>query len=156
MTRSDRRVPSPGSLRSPPSPQGEGSAPPEQLFDIRQLQLDIGRATVAALAGMRCRFHFPEQGIHFIRIETAPGAHAAVAGHGCANVVDPLFKSDGAVEFRQIISKITPTTTFITSPTMMQKVSIVLVVVATTASWVLLLDIHHLPPRHLHHLPQVI
>src|SRR5437868_5977050 len=38
-----------------------GLAPPEQLLDVRQLQLDIGRPAVVALAGVGGHFHLAQE-----------------------------------------------------------------------------------------------
>jgi len=53
---------------------------PEQLFDIRQFQFDIGRAAVVALAAVGRALHFAQERIHFVGIETAAGADAGMAG----------------------------------------------------------------------------
>lgn len=47
------------SHREAPSP------PPEQLLQIVQLQLHIGRSAVVALAGVGGGFHLAEEGVHF-------------------------------------------------------------------------------------------
>src|SRR3954454_24107787 len=58
------------------------SPPSEQLLDIGELQFDIGRAAVVALAGVRRVFHLAQQRVHLLRLEAAAGPHRAVAGHG--------------------------------------------------------------------------
>ena len=40
--------------------------PPEQLLDILELQFDIGRAAVIALAGVGGGFHLAQQSVHFL------------------------------------------------------------------------------------------
>ena len=60
--------------------------PPEQPLDIRQLQLDISRPAVVALAGIGHLFHLAQQRVHLLGLEPAPGAHRAVAGHGGGDV----------------------------------------------------------------------
>ncbi|GCC48542.1 hypothetical protein chiPu_0032886 [Chiloscyllium punctatum] len=56
--------------------------PPEQLLDVAELQFDIGRSAVVALAGVRRVFHLAQQRVHLFRLEASPGADRAVAGHG--------------------------------------------------------------------------
>ena len=43
------------------------SPAPEELFDISELQLNIGRPAMVALTGARRRLHLPQQRIHFGR-----------------------------------------------------------------------------------------
>ena len=45
--------------------------PAEQPLDVGELQLDIGRAAVVALPGMRGRLHLAEQGVHLVGAEPA-------------------------------------------------------------------------------------
>src|SRR5215475_14459984 len=58
------------------------SAALEQLLNVGELELDIGRAPVVALAGEGRLLHVAQQGVHLLRREPPPRPHAAVAGHG--------------------------------------------------------------------------
>src|SRR5262249_33953618 len=68
------------------------SAPAEQLFDIRQLELHIGRPAMVALAGMGRGFHLAQQGVHLLAIQAASGPHAGVAGQGAGHLFQPLLQ----------------------------------------------------------------
>lgn len=48
---------------------------PEQSLDIRELEFHICRAAVAALAGIGRCFHLAQKRVHFLRLESSPGAH---------------------------------------------------------------------------------
>ncbi len=48
------------------------SPPPEQLLQIRQLELHIGRAAVVALTRVRRGFHLAQQGVHLRRAQHPP------------------------------------------------------------------------------------
>ena len=45
--------------------------PPEQPLDVGQLQFDVGRAAVVALAGAGRRLHFAQQRVHLLGLELA-------------------------------------------------------------------------------------
>jgi len=47
------------------------SPSPEQLLQVVQLQLHIGRTAVVALAGVGGGFHLAEKGVHLRRREDA-------------------------------------------------------------------------------------
>ena len=65
---------------------------PNSLLDIRQLELDIGRAAVIALAGMGRGFHLAQQGVHLLGIQPPSGAHAHVAGQGAGHLLQPFLQ----------------------------------------------------------------
>src|SRR6185369_9227712 len=69
-----------------------GLAPPEQAFDVGELEFDVGGAAVVALAGVRRGFHLAEQGVHLGRGEPAARADRAMAGHGRADVLEPFLQ----------------------------------------------------------------
>ncbi len=96
----ERYVPAPLSLPAVPS------APPEQPLDIGELQLDIGRAAVVALAGMGRGLHLAQQGIHLGEVEAPAGAHAAVAGERAADLLQPLLEAEGRAEFGDLVGEI--------------------------------------------------
>ncbi len=48
-----------------------------------------------ALGGVGRGLHFPEQCVHLIQAHGPPGTHAAVAGHGRANRVEPRLDAAG-------------------------------------------------------------
>ena len=68
------------------------SAAREQLLDVGELELDMGRAAVVALPGKRRALHVAEQRVHLFGIEPPPCPHAAVAGHGGQNMIEPPGK----------------------------------------------------------------
>ena len=80
--------------------------PPEQLLDIAQLQFHIGRPAVVALAGIRRVFHLAQQRVHLFRLEDAPGAHRAVAGHGGRDMHQAAFQRQRLVPFRHVFGEI--------------------------------------------------
>ena len=53
----------------------------KQLLDVGQLQLDIGRAAVVALAGEGRPFHITQKTVHFLGCQSPAGPHAAVTRH---------------------------------------------------------------------------
>ena len=59
----------------------------EKFFDIFEFELDIRRAAVVALAGMRRFFHITEESVHLFNVELSAGSDRPVAGNRCANVV---------------------------------------------------------------------
>ena len=71
------------------------SPPAEQLLDIGDFEFHVGRAPVAALAGMRSCFHLAQQGVHFGPVEAPSGTDAAVAGHGGADIREPVLERNG-------------------------------------------------------------
>ena len=71
---------------------GRASAPLEQLLDVGELELDIGRAAVIALAGEAASPPCRAAARSSLGIEAASGAHAAVAGHGGEHMVEPLLR----------------------------------------------------------------
>ena len=68
------------------------SAPAEQPLDVAALQLDLGRPAVAALSGVRRRFHLAQQRVHLLDRQLAPGPDAAVAGHRGADRAQPFLQ----------------------------------------------------------------
>ena len=72
-------MPRPGAL----SERARQSLPsPEQPLDVGELQFDIGRAAVVALAGAGRRLHFAQQRVHLFRPQRAARAHGMMAGDG--------------------------------------------------------------------------
>src|SRR5205814_794496 len=71
-------------------PAAAPSAPAEQPLDVVELELDVGRPPVVALAGMGRRLHLAEQRIHLRRVEPTAGPHAAMAGERAADLLEPL------------------------------------------------------------------
>ena len=58
-----------------------------------------------ALRGVRRGFHFAQERVHLVEPERAPGPHAAVAGHGRADRVEPRL--DAAFRARrQLMGKV--------------------------------------------------
>src|SRR4051812_47346109 len=66
--------------RLPDSRTGS-SAAPEQALDVAELELDEGRATVVARARERRRLHLPQERVHLLGVQPAPGPDRAVAAH---------------------------------------------------------------------------
>src|SRR5215469_6959152 len=54
----------------------------EQALDVGELELDVGRPAMIALAGIGCRLHLAQERVHFLRSEAAPRPHRPVARHG--------------------------------------------------------------------------
>ncbi len=79
--------------------------PAEELFDVGELELDVGRAAVVALAGQRGLLHLAQQRVHLLHGQPPARAHAAVARHGRAHRVQPLLQRRGAVPFRQLVGR---------------------------------------------------
>ncbi len=48
------------------------SAPPEQALDVGELELDIGRAAVVALAGAGRLLHLAQKRVHLLGLERRP------------------------------------------------------------------------------------
>src|SRR3546814_9279034 len=82
------------------------SAAAEQPLDIGELQLDIGRAAMIALPGMGRRLHLPQQRVHLGRRQPPSGAHAAMAGHGAADLAQPLLERERSPEFGDLVGEI--------------------------------------------------
>ena len=82
------------------------SAPPEQLFDVGELQFHIGRTAVIALAGIGRVFHLAKQRVHLFRLEAASGAYRAMAGHGGGDMHQPAFQRQGLVPFRHMLGEV--------------------------------------------------
>src|SRR6185437_16767278 len=61
-----RGVRNPPTRDRAPSVRSEPLAPCEQLLDVGELKLDIGRAAVVADAGARRRLHLAQQGVHLL------------------------------------------------------------------------------------------
>ena len=74
---------------------GFASPPSEQSFDVGELQFDVGRAAVVALAAVGRCFHLAQQGVHFVLVQAAAGADGAVTGHGRADGVEPFAQAEG-------------------------------------------------------------
>ncbi len=72
----------------------------------RQLQFDIGRPAVIALAGIRRVFHLAQQRVHLLRLEAAAGAHRAVAGHGGRDMHQAALQRQRLVPFRHVLGEI--------------------------------------------------
>lgn len=68
------------------------SAAREQLLDVGELELDMGRAAVVALPGKGRALHVAEQRVHLLGIEPPACPHAAVAGHRGQNMIEPPGK----------------------------------------------------------------
>src|SRR5437762_14094474 len=69
-----------------------GSTAAEQPLDVAELELDVGRAAVVALAGIRRRLHLAQQRVHLVGLEAAAGAHRAVARHGGGDVQEAALE----------------------------------------------------------------
>src|SRR3546814_3863019 len=82
------------------------SPPAEQLLDVGELQLDIGRAAMVALAGMRRRLHLAEQRVHLIDREAAAGADRAVTGHRAADLFQLLLEAEGVAELGELVGEV--------------------------------------------------
>ena len=68
------------------------STPAKQSLDIRELQLDIGRAAMIALSRVRRRFHLAQKCIHLLCRQAAAGADAEMAGERGGNMVEALLQ----------------------------------------------------------------
>src|SRR3546814_7857320 len=79
------------------------SAPAEQLFDVCELQLDVGRAAVVALAAVRRCLHLTQQRVHLLRVEDAAGAHRAMAGQGAADLLQALRSEEHTSELQSLM-----------------------------------------------------
>src|SRR5205085_5210381 len=80
------------------------SPPPEQPLDVAELELDVSRAAVIALAGIRRRLHLAQQRVHLVGLEAAAGAHRAVARHGGGDVKEAAIERQRFVTFGEMIS----------------------------------------------------
>src|SRR6266404_6864993 len=82
------------------------SPPPEQTLDVGELQLHVSRTAVVALAGIGRSFHFPQQRVHLLALEPAPGAHRAVAGHGGGHMHEAALARQRLVPLRHVLGEI--------------------------------------------------
>src|ERR1700739_1832796 len=82
------------------------SAASEQPLDVGELELDIGRAAMIALPGIRRRFHLAQQRVHLLGLEPPPGAPRAVTGHGGRDLHEPAFERQRLVPFGHVLGEI--------------------------------------------------
>src|SRR6476661_11129665 len=85
---------------------GRASAALEQLLDVGELELDISRAAVIALARERRLLHVAKKRVHLNGVEAAPCTHAAVAGHGGKHMVKPLGDDETALALGKLVGEI--------------------------------------------------
>src|SRR5208282_3441108 len=81
--------------------------PTEQPLDIGELELDIGRAAVVALAGAGRRLHRAQERIHLLRLQRPPEAHRMMAGEGREPLVKPARKTERAVFALEVGGEVT-------------------------------------------------
>src|SRR5712671_4041683 len=81
-------------------------SPPEQPLDVGEVERDVGRAAVIALAAVGGRLHLAQQRVHLGRREVAPGAHAGMAGEGAADGLDPLLQGQRIAPFGELVSEV--------------------------------------------------
>src|SRR5690606_28545825 len=79
----------------------------EQLFDIGELELYVGRPAMIALAGMGRRLHLAEQRVHLLARQPPPGTHAAVAGERAAYRLQPLAQANSLAELGKVVGDVT-------------------------------------------------
>ena len=60
---------------------------------------------MVALAGMRRRLHLPQQRVHFLGIESAAGAYAAMAGHGGTDRLQPFLEGRRLVQGGEVVGR---------------------------------------------------
>ena len=59
-----------------------------------------------ALTGMGCRLHLTQERVHLLRLEPPPGPHAAMTGHGGANLRQPLLERNAIAEFAEFLGEL--------------------------------------------------
>src|SRR5262245_55073338 len=82
------------------------SLPPEQPLDVGELQFNVSRAAMVALAGVWHFFHLAQQRVHLLGLEAASGAHRAVAGHGGGHVHEAAFERQRLVPFCHVLGEV--------------------------------------------------
>jgi hypothetical protein len=66
-------------------------APAKQALYVLELKLDIGGASVIALAGMGRAFHLAQQGVHLIGVQSASGTDRITASNIATDFSQSLF-----------------------------------------------------------------
>src|SRR4029078_7678442 len=82
------------------------SAALEQLLDVGELELDISRAAVIALARERRLLHVAKKRVHLNGVEGAACTTAAVAAHGGKHMVKPLGDDETALALGKLVGEI--------------------------------------------------
>src|SRR5581483_2247885 len=78
----------------------------KQSLDVGELEFDVSRAPVITLAGIGRSFHFAKERIHFLWLETTPGAHRAVTGHRRCDLHQAAFERQGFVPLAHMFGEI--------------------------------------------------
>src|SRR5215208_1334070 len=89
----------------PPKPKASPSA--EQALDISELERDVSRAAVVALAGIGYGFHLAQQRIHLFWLEPTSRAHRAMAGHRRRDMHQAALQRQRLVPFRHVLGEVT-------------------------------------------------
>src|SRR5262249_33738741 len=82
------------------------SPPSKQTFYVGELEFDIGRPAVVALAGVGSRLHLSQERVHFVGLESPAGAHRAVARHAGGDREQASLERQGLVPFGKVLGKI--------------------------------------------------